>query len=229
MRKTHHTTPATSPNDGQLGSIGGGGFPHGSSRRNLLWWWWTASPFGGGAVAGTVLPRRSSAGNIDAHRLSEIRGEAIRIYYDLYLDRDHRGHHGAQGRLLGPSLLVFHHPLGARSYGLVGCNLRPPPQRLRYVEVHHGVAPIRHAARRALTAGRRHDQDAILRSAHSYVFASPSASFVFGFQPRVFSARVRSGSLRRGDKDWPGRSNLLRVLRRTAARRRVSATLHPFR
>ncbi len=26
-----------------------------------------------------------------------------------------------------------------------------------------------------MTAGRRHDQDAILRSAHSYVFASPPA------------------------------------------------------
>ena len=82
---------------------------------------------------------------------------------------------GRRDALLDPSLLVFRHPLGARSYGLIGCNLRPPPPRLRYVGVHPGVAPIRHAARRALTAGRRHDQDAILRSAHPYVFASPPA------------------------------------------------------
>lgn len=61
-------------------------------------------------MVGTALPRRSLAGNIDAqNRSSEIGGEAIRSYHDLYLDRDHRGHHGAQGRLLGPSLLVLHH------------------------------------------------------------------------------------------------------------------------
>ena len=61
-------------------------------------------------MVGTALPRRSSAGNIDAqNRSSEIGGEAIRSYHDLYFDRDHRGHHGAQGRLLDPSLLVFHH------------------------------------------------------------------------------------------------------------------------
>ena len=43
----------------------------------------------------------------------------------------------------------------------------------------------------------QHDGVAILLSAHSYFFASPSASLVLGFQPSVFSARVRLRSLRR--------------------------------
>ena len=128
--------------------------------------------------------------------------------------------------------LLFHRPPGAPRPRLVGGELQTPPHGLRLCDVEVDYRVV--ACPTSLPAESQSEAGVMTETK---VYALPTRTSSPDRRPASSSAssRVSSrpgrgrGASRKRGKDWPGRSDLILLLRRTAARRRVSATPRPFR